>query len=259
MFRNDPISRKGSAMRSRFLLCFIFIIASFSQAQQKSPTAPALTKPIVHRGDIPDLTRDTQLSIKSGDYIGLLWWIPTDFWARSAETKGGDPAKTANDMQAINGYTVVFAFAAKVGSLGQFDFVSPQELEQNIVIRDSEGNEYAALSDITDGAKNLAGIIKPMLANAMGKAGENSTMMFFPGKTKAGLPMADPKVAGSLRVVIKNVVGVPEDIYEWKTPLTSFVAPVYCPIGKEQLNANWKFCPWHGVQIGAPAVAKDQK
>ena len=98
-------------------------------------------------------------------------------------------------------------------------------------------------------AKNLAELIKPILSNAMGRAGENFALMFFPARTKSGNQIADATTKGSFTVVLKDAAGEPETIYLWRTPLTSFSTPRYCPAGKERVHANWDYCPWHGVKL----------
>lgn len=231
------------------LLVCSFSIFSFAQ-DGHSPVAvrPTSASVEVHRGDIPDLVRETQLGIRANGYAGLIWWIPFDFWIDSA-AKHGSSAEIEQTFKPIQEYTVVFVFASKVNALGAFDFVPPEELQRKVFLRDSKGNDYAALENVTDTAKNLASMMKPMLANAMGKAGENSVLLFFPAKDKKGQNIADGNAPGTFSVVLKDVVGVSEDVYEWRLPLTSTSAPKFCPAGKERVNANWKYCPFHGVPL----------
>ncbi|MEE9234396.1 MAG: hypothetical protein V3U28_03030 [Candidatus Acidoferrales bacterium] len=33
--------------------------------------------------------------------------------------------------------------------------------------------------------------------------------------------------------------------------LPLLLPPVYCPQGGERMNANWNYCPWHGVELHA--------
>ncbi|MFY9673022.1 MAG: hypothetical protein WAK13_01160, partial [Terriglobales bacterium] len=91
-----------------------------------------------------------------------------------------------------------------------------------------------------------------VFANAMGRAGENFAILFFPAKTKAGKRIADEMSPGSFSVVLKDVIGEPEDVFLWRTPLTSFTAPRYCPVGGERVHADWNYCPRHGVKLDQP-------
>jgi hypothetical protein len=196
-----------------------------------------------------NVLRETQMTIQVNDYTGVVWWIPFEFWVDSAVKNGGSPEKTRERLKALNDYTIVGIFAAKVSSLGSFDYVSPADLQKKTFIRDSEGQEYPAFPELTGDAKNLADVMKPMLSNAMGRAGENFAMLFFPAAKKSAKRIADEKSKGSFSVVLKSVMDEPETVFQWTTPLTSFSAPRYCPVGKERVHADWDYCPRHGVKL----------
>ena len=216
-------------------------------SDKKTPSAPST--PVVHTTDDVNVLRETQLAIQVNDYTGVVWWIPFEFWVDSAVKNGGSPEKTRERLKALNDYTIVGIFTAKVSSLGSFDYVSPGDLQKETFIRDSEGQEYPAFTELTGDAKSLADVMKPMLSNAMGRAGENFAMLFFPAVKKSGKRVADEKSKGSFSVVLKNTMGEPETVFQWTTPLTSFSAPRYCPVGKERVRADWDYCPRHGVKL----------
>ena len=218
-------------------------------AGDKQPVPLATAGANVHTADEPDVLRETQLGISSNGYTGVVWWIPFEFWAYSAAKQGNNVEKTREGLKALKDFTIVGIFAAKVSTLGSFDYLSPSELQKKTFVRDSEGQEYAASSELTGDAKNLADMMRPMLANAMGRAGENFAMLFFPAKKKGGQLIADEKSKGSFSVVLKDAVGEPETIFLWRTPLTSLSPPRYCPVGKERVHADWDYCPRHGVKL----------
>jgi hypothetical protein len=248
-------------MRSFLLLATLalYLNSAVGQTDKPRPVAdPAAgeSKANVHRGDAPDLLHETQIGIRAPGYTGIVWYIPFDFWIRSGESRGRSAAEMDKAMGSLKQYTPVFIFVAKVSGLGAFEYVSPEQLAKQVVIRDAKGTDYPVVPTISDDAKNLAAAMKPILANAMGKAGENSAMLFFPANDKEGHAIADPKSNGTFSVVLKDVVNRPEGIYTWVFPLTSVSEPKYCPIGKEQVNANWKYCPWHGAALMGDAASK---
>ncbi len=206
----------------------------------------------VHTPDDLTVLRETQMGLDSKNYAGLVWWIPFEYWAHSAEERGENVEKTREQMKALRDYTVVGVFAGKISALASLDYVTPADLLKKTFIRDSEGQEYAAISDLSGDAKSLADILKPVFANALGRAGENFAILFFPAKTKTGKRIADETGIGSFSVVLKDVVAEPEAIFLWRTPLTSFTAPRYCPIGGERVHADWNYCPRHGVKLDQP-------
>lgn len=223
------------------------------------PALPSSGARAPHRGDIPDLLRETQLGVRVPHHTGLVWYIPFEFWLESAAQNGQSVETTSRSLESLKSYTLVVIFAAKVGGLGGLDFIPPSEMKKNVFLRDSQGNDFAALEEVSPDAQNLSEILKPVFANALGRAGENATLLFFPAKNKAGLPIADPQREGRFSVVLKSFLGIPEDIYEWRLPLTSLSPAKYCPEGNEQVNANWKYCPWHGVKLATQNAGTEPK
>ena len=233
------------------LLVCLFDSLVFGQSpasDKKSPTAAHVSSN-AHTTDDLTILRETQMGLDSKGYAGLVWWIPFEYWVRSGEDRGAAADKTREQMKALRDYTIVGVFVGKISSLASLDYVTPADLLKKTFIRDSDGQEYGPISDLTGDAKNLADILKPVLANAMGRAGENFAFLFFPAKTKGGKAIADEMSPGSFSVVLKDVVGEPEAVFTWRTPLTSFTAPRYCPVGGERVHADWSFCPRHGVKL----------
>jgi hypothetical protein len=219
--------------------------AADKKVAAQSPS-PALN---IHSTDDPDVIRETQLGVNANHYVGLVWWIPFEFWMDAGVKRGTPPEKTRETLKALQEYTVVGAFLAKVSDLGSFDYLTPADLQKKTFLRDADGQEYAAITEVSGDAKNLADLMKPMLANAMGRAGENFAMMFFPAKSKTGKVIADATTKGKFTVLLKDAAGEPETLFLWQTPLSSFMTPRYCPVGKERVHANWEYCPWHGVKL----------
>ena len=83
--------------------------------------------------------------------------------------------------------------------------------------------------------------------------GQNIQLLFFPATNKMAKPIADPLADGSFSIFISNVLGGKQATFEWKLPLTNLSLPKYCPLGKERVQANWKYCPWHGVSLDPEA------
>jgi len=247
------------SLRVRSLtLCGLILLANVSYSSaQASPASPTLTSqpsvaPAPHTSDTPDLLRETQQGLREPGFAGLVWWIPFEFWIDSGLKRGNSAEKTTHDLGALKDYTVVVLFAAQVSPLGSFTFTAPSDLEKKVVLRDHNGEEYGSILNPSQDAKTLATVLRPVLGNALGKAGENSEMIFFPARGHDGRLIADPTAKGSFSVVVKDILGVPQSIYAWRTPLTSVAAPKHCPIGKELMHADWDYCPWHGAKLDEP-------
>jgi len=250
-----------SFIRSVVLFAMLSLLCFAAQSSEKQspqntppPSVPAPAKPaIVHTPDTTDLARETQQTIREGDYAGLVWWIPYEYWTQVAASRSPSASRMAGRLQALKDYTVVGIFLARVSDLGAFNYVTPAELRQKVSIRDAAGKDYPPISQLGDDAKMLEAVLKPMLANAMGRAGENFELLFFPARTSSGNAIAPAAEKTRFSVVLKYPPDLPEVVYEWRLPLTSISPPKYCPVGKERVNANWDYCPWHGVPLNGPA------
>jgi hypothetical protein len=204
--------------------------------------------------DFHAFVREIQQTTREPGYLGILMWTPTEFWERSAERAGFSAEKAHERYAALRKYTVIMAGIGKLG-LGNINWISEPEIRSNLKLRDAAGNDYESVQKISGDAEGLASIIKPILANMMGTMGQNLQIYFFPGADKMARPIANPLAPGSFSVVITNILGTKESVYEWKLPLTSLSPPRYCPVGKERVEANWKYCPWHGVRLDEPTAA----
>lgn len=233
-----------------FLTLGLLVGLSFGQAPtpDKKPVSSAVASN-VHSADDVDIIRETQIRVGSNGYAGLVWWIPFEYWVQSMAQSGQAADKTREQMKALRDYTIIGVFDGKMSALGSVEYVTPSELQTHVVIRDSEGQDYTAIANLTGDAKSLADILKPLLANALGRAGENFALLFFPATKKGGKRIADETSKGSFSVVLKDVAGEPETIYLWRTPLTSVAPPRYCPVGGERVHADWDYCPRHGVKL----------
>ena len=201
--------------------------------------------------DLSVLIHELQRTIAEHGYTGLLFWTPAEYWEKAAE-RGGLSAEKAQELYApLRKYTVVILGIGKNG-IGNINWISEPVIRSNLKLRDSAGNDYEPVQEVSGDAKGLTSILKPVLANVLGTMGQNLEIYFFPGANKMAQPIADPLSPGSFSVVITDILGAKESIYEWKLPLTSLSRPRHCPVGKERMEANWKYCPWHGVKLDEP-------
>jgi hypothetical protein len=229
-------------MIRRPLLSWIFVLtllpSAIAQSASRSDTDI----------DYPALIRELQRTTREPGYTGLVFWTPAEFWEKAAERSGAPAEKAHERFAALRKYTVMIVGVGKIG-IGNINWISEPDVRSNLKLRDSAGNDYEPVQKLSGDAEGLASIIKPVLANMLGTAGQNMQIYFFAGVDKMAKPIADPHAPGSFSVVITDILGPKESVYEWKLPLTSLSPPRYCPVGKEPMEANWKYCPWHGVKL----------
>jgi len=201
--------------------------------------------------DYAALVKELGQSTREPGYAGFLMWMPAEFWQKAMERAGISAEKAQEKMAPLRKYTMIVAGVGKLG-IGNINWISEPEVRSNLKLRDAAGNDYESIQEVSGDAKGLASVFKPMLANMLGTMGQNMEIYFFPGTDKMARPIADPLAPGSFSLVITNILGPKESVYDWKLQLTSLSPPRYCPVGKERMEANWKYCPWHGVKLDEP-------
>ncbi len=219
-------------------------------AQQAAAPAASETK-------LDAIIKETQLTIGGKDTTGFVWWLPAEFWEQSAIEQGSTPEQARNSFAALRDYTMVIIAVGKVG-IGNINWRSENEIRSGTSLRDSDGQSYSPLREISGDAQGIASIVRPVLTNILGPMGQNLQILFFPAKTKMGKSIADPTRASSFSVVLTSLTAQKESEFSWRLPLTSLSPPKFCPAGKERVEASWRFCPWHGVPLDEAQNAPPQ-
>jgi len=206
--------------------------------------------------DFTALIKETQQSPNEPGYAGLVWWIPTEYWVISAQRNGLVEDKAKERFAPLQKYTIVAVAVGKIG-IGNVDWLPEPTIRENVLLRDSDENTYQPVQKLSGDAEGLATIIKPVFANILGTMGQNIHLLFFAASNKMAKPIADPMMPGNFSIVLTKLLDGKDKSFEWKLPLTSLSPPKYCPAGKERVQANWKYCPWHGVRLDESSTSPE--
>jgi hypothetical protein len=241
------------AMAIRFLQRSVLVcLVSAAALGQSSP--PAV--------DISALTKETQQVDQREGKIGMFWWIPVEFWEQSAKANGASVNAVRRAFAPLGDYTVIVAGAGYFG-VGGVNWMPPSDLRGKITLRDQAGTLYKPYETISPDAREIVETLKPLFKNIMGPLADGMNFFFFPAKDANGSPIADPRRASEFSLLVADVMGQPLNTYTWRLPVTELMPPKYCPIGKEKVQANWKYCPWHGTKLdeepAPPAVPMPSK
>ena len=128
-------------------------------------------------------------------------------------------------------------------------------MRKSIVLRDEAGNTYKPLETVSANAQSFNDILKPIFKNMLGQFGEGVRIIYFPIKDSTGKIFADPRRSSEFSLVVTGLIDSGNNVYTWRLPLSSMTPPRYCPVGKEKLDASWKYCPWHGNKLEDSAAA----
>ena len=210
-----------------------------SAAQQVPPASD-------HKVDMADLIKDVQMSASGQDGILTIVWMPGEFWeAALGKSSKLSPEFVNEFITALNFYNIIAVTDGKLGALGGIDYRSEAEIRSSISVVGAGGQSYLpiAVSDMDAGAKNILDIMKPIMANMLGRMGENMNFFLFPGKDKQGERLFYPKKEG------RFTVKMGEKEFHWRLPLGSLLSSKICPKCGETFSGAYKFCPWDGSAL----------
>ena len=222
-------------------IVLLLLLASGVIAQQERPTPkPSLSQMIP----------ETMRFVLEDDYQGFVWWVPPELW----EVSGME----GRQVKELSKYTLMIVVIGRKSAFGaNVDYLSPSELRSNMVLQDAEGTNYPPLPTVSKDIETFVAALRVFLHDPAMQ--EHADFVFFAGMDKAGKPLASARKRGGLRLIIRKVAGEEERLFDWQTPLDSFSPPVYCPVGKERLQASWRYCPWHGVKLYDDSNEKKEK
>ena len=190
---------------------------------------------------ISEVLRDTQRSSEDTSTLDLVWWIPVEFWQAAMADR--PPQEVRAIVAALSPYTLVGVAYGTVSSLGLSSWTGEEDLRAALVLRDGLA-EFRPLSEsaINADARDLAGVVKPILAGLMGGFGENLHFFFFAGR-EAGRRVDDPFAGTALTVTHGS------ETYVFRRPLGSLLAPKTCRVDHERLSGAYRYCPYHGKEL----------
>lgn len=223
-----------------------FLFVCFTACATISIQAQALAKRNPD-AKLADLISETQSEANEADAIGIVWWIPTEFWELSFRD---DPSIGENEAQAmidiIKEYTLVAIVKGKMGIFGGVTYETQKALEEAIYITSVDGDIRKPLKEnqVSPDLINLLGMLKPVFANMMGNFGENFHFFVFDSKNSSDKYMFHPLSDDDFTITLGK-----EDNFTYDLPLSSLIMPKICPEDKKELNGKWNYCPIHGVAL----------
>lgn len=242
-------------------LLLVLATAAASAQSAASPAAPAQVSAnrqteagSEERTDITALIKETQQTDNRNGKLGVFWWAPTEYFEQAAISSGASPGQARRSFAALQSYTLIIVAVGEIG-FGNIDWLPEEKVRGNILLRDASGNIYKPLDKVSADAQGFADLMKPMMKNMLGPMGDGIHYLFFPSKDALGNSLANPRERSEFSVQVTDLMGPGKTNYTWRLPLSSLLPPKYCPVGKERVEANWKYCPWHGNKLDDPASA----
>jgi hypothetical protein len=193
--------------------------------------------------DISKFARESQRYSKKDGSNVLVWWIPAEYWRVSAQSKPDIAEAMQEAENALSSYVVIGVADAFVQG-GKIASADKSNVRERLSIVDKTGETHTPLqeADVSGVALEIVRLFKPVLDQIMGDVGMH--MFFFNVRDTNNQPLIDAAKEGTFKVVLNE-----RDEFTWTTPLPSLMPAKYCPVDKERMKGNWKFCPIHGKKL----------
>jgi hypothetical protein len=205
--------------------------------------------------DFNAVLKETQQTDRHNGKTVFVWFVPPEFWEQSAMSAGATREAAKSAFAPLHNYHLFIVGVADYklgGASGKMDWVADADVRKNVVLRDVAGHTYVPLEKVSDAAQDLVNVMRPTFKNTLGPMAEGMHLLFFSTKDATGKEFGDPRQSGELSILISDIIDAgTARAYTWRLPLNAFSPPKYCPVGKERVEANWKYCPWHGNKLDA--------
>ncbi|MEA2041276.1 MAG: hypothetical protein U9N85_01825 [Bacteroidota bacterium] len=193
--------------------------------------------------NINEITRELTI-IDSNDFaMSFILWMPDIYWERVLKLKAGE-INSEGVMGAISQYNIFAVMRGEAGAIGNIKYKKLPEIKQNIILTDALGNRYFPVEN--DSLDQSVGLLfanfKPVFAKILGEYGNNINFVAFERSSEKSSKL-NPKSAG--RFYLKYF----KKDYSYRLPVGVFLPPKYCPVDNEKYKGDWKYCPYHGVEL----------
>jgi len=238
-------------------LVLILLLANVAVTQTTPPAVktPPKSTAAVELPDVQEPELDIQAVMKETEQVdmrrhrmGIFWWVPPDYWERALRQQGYSEEQARKVFSPFKSYNLFIVAMGDMG-VGNISWREEADVKKSLVLRDQRGNTYKGLEETPAEMASIVDVMKPVFRNMMGNFGGGLQFIFFPLKDSAGNVFADPHKSSELFLDVADFMQTGTTTYTWRFPLTALSVPKYCSVGKEKVEASWKYCPWHGNKL----------
>lgn len=216
------------------ILLLLSLFASFATLSQQTEKINQL-----------ELIQDMQIWNKDDGRMRLAFWIPNCYWRIVLEENPAVDEQTIEKIETIfEDYVVICALDAEILP-SSLNYVSFEEMQEDIVVSDKNGGSHPPLSEevISLETYSILSSIKPMFDQMFGQMGEGMHFYLFEIKDEKGKNLIDEREKGQFTVSFS------QKEFNWMLPLPSLMPKLQCPTDNKEMKGNWTYCPFHGVKL----------
>jgi hypothetical protein len=204
---------------------------------------------------LDQLIQETQkLAQDDSNGAVLVWWLPNEFWSRSAEqNREIRPQVRDQLLSVVSHYTILAVLDAKVSPLGSVKGASQEEITRSIAVKSQDTlMRPLAQSEWSTELTTLLQVMKPLLSNMLGQMGQNLHFVVFDGNAPDGNRFADPTRPGRFTVTLGKRA------FEWRLPLGAVLPVKFDPETGDRFPGNYQYSPYTGKELTATRPSTGQ-
>lgn len=229
----------------RWLICcglLLVVCASSSQAAESLPLKEV---------DLDRLIEQTQVNVSQDNGMGLVWFLPETAFLRLISEDM--PAHQLDEVRALlEGKCVVAIVRAQFGPFGGTTFFDKQTVLDGtrLTVKKSDGSRITmrTLEEVPVDLKLMINAAGPILADALGRMGENLHFYVFENAVADGTKVYDPYADEQVGISFVRMGRLPAVKQTNDTICDALFKPRYCANGK-RAHVTWKFDPWTGERL----------
>jgi hypothetical protein len=202
------------------------------------------------------MVKDLQ-QLKQGKHqLDLVWWIPTQYWDEMLKQDGRlTAAQRSAFLERLDGHSMFAIVSVSIAPTGSMTSRPVEQIYEGLEVRVGKITLHPLdQADVPDGIREFIGMMRPVIAQALGAIGRGMEFVVFRNLDDNGNKIVDPLVAGAFEVQLNR------RSFRWRLPIGSLLPPRLDPVTGEEFPGNFQFNPFTGEQLmDAPAADPDEK
>lgn len=194
-----------------------------------------------------EIAGETSRTKKIGRRLFSAWWLPVEYWVASARELRKGASQIDEVRSLLQSYVVIALIDATIQADGTMHFATLEDTSARIALV-RNGKEISPPPRIDPGLPRILPELSYFMTVSLGPLGRGLRLVMLPNIDDQGRPLTSGSIPGDVEVRYRPKGEAPIG-FSWKAPLTSVVGPTRCPRGGEDLQASWRYCPWHGVPL----------
>ncbi|HTO06942.1 MAG TPA: hypothetical protein VMR86_07760 [Myxococcota bacterium] len=195
-----------------------------------------------------DIAAETARTIEEGAHVANFWWLPPEYWIRTANELSIPDEERAKVARIFRDYVIVGALDADLSEKKKPAMASIADVVKRARFS-RDGQTLEVLHEVNPDVSKLVPTLVYLLRNSLGPLGDGLRLLPLANVDPKGNPYLTAGTRGELVLQYRFKEDGPAHDIRWHAPLTSVAGVRKCPKGGEPLEASWTYCPWHGVKL----------